>query len=142
MSPGFERGEYYDYLNCEWQIDLGDIEGFNIVPLHFDVEQEYHCSYDKVTVVDGSGDRKVFCGSNSPSRRRKSAGKGKKEPPKMTSSFSTIKNDGFESLFIKGGNATIRFTTDEDVTGDGFHFELRKFEPNRLQIIEAHAQVS
>lgn len=139
-SPGFDRGYYYNNLNCVWNIELGDVQGFNIVPISFAVESNYICAYDSVGVIDGNGYERNFCGYNDSSRRRREAEEHEKEGDKYTPDRANPSNEGFPSLFIEGGSAVIVFSTDGSITPAGFEFVLTA--PDRLQIIEGHAQVN
>ena len=50
-SPGFERGAYFDNLNCTWEIDLGEhVTSFRIVKEEFEIEHKDDCEYDYVKV--------------------------------------------------------------------------------------------
>ncbi|CAG5107832.1 Oidioi.mRNA.OKI2018_I69.chr1.g3508.t1.cds [Oikopleura dioica] len=54
----------------------------------------------------------------------------------MTYSLVNVSNDGFDDLFVQGGQATVSFTTDGSITRSGFEFDL--VEADRLDIIEYH----
>jgi len=50
-SPGFERGAYFENLNCIWEIDLGEqVTSFRIEREEFEVEHKDDCGYDFVKV--------------------------------------------------------------------------------------------
>merc|ERR550534_1949889 len=65
FSPGFDRGAYYDFLDCTWDIQLGDdVLGFNIRASSFDVEYQSSCGFDNVKVTSPNSEYGYFCGSN------------------------------------------------------------------------------
>ncbi|CAG5108699.1 Oidioi.mRNA.OKI2018_I69.chr1.g3914.t1.cds [Oikopleura dioica] len=99
----------------------------------FDVEYAQGCVYDYVKVV-ANGQERNFCGEYSDQRREKQ--KGIKEGGKMTPDLVNVKDDGFEDLFVLGGQATVSFTSDHLFRFSGFEFEL--VEADRLDIIEYH----
>ena len=163
-------GTYYDnYLDCTWNIELGDVHGFNIVNNLFDVEYHSSCGWDYLKLVDGSGYERNFCGetydqyysssssgsssssssssgssyysSSSSSYGRKRRSGDKKEGGKSHPDLVNVSNDGFpDRVFIAGGSATIKFHTDGSVRHMGFDFGLEKL--TRFQIITHHAGVS
>jgi len=152
-------GHYYDnYLDCSWNIELGDIIGFNIVNNLFDVEQHSICAYDYLKLVVGDGYERNFCGetydfydysssssssgssssSSSSSYYRKRRSDDKKEGGKWTPDLVNVSNEGFpERVFIAGGFAYIQFHTDHSVRHQGFDFTLEK--ASRFDIIKFHA---
>jgi len=159
-SPEWNYGYYGNNVDCTWNIELGNINGFNIVKNLFDVEHTNDCAFDYLKLVDGSGYERNFCGetfdsydsssssssssgsysssssSYSASRKRRSA--GKKEGGKWTPDLVNVSDDGFPSrVFIAGGSATIEFHTDISVQHQGFDFDLER--PSRFDIIEFYA---
>merc|ERR1712037_118867 len=160
-SPTWYYGYYGNNLDCTWNIELGNISGFNIVKNLFDVEYRYDCAYDFLKLVDGSGYERNFCGetyesydsssgssssssysssysSSSSYRKRRSA--GKKPGSKWTPDLVNVNNDGFpERVFIAGGSAVIQFSTDISIRHKGFDFDIER--PSRFDIIEFYAGV-
>ncbi|CAG5078196.1 Oidioi.mRNA.OKI2018_I69.PAR.g8925.t1.cds [Oikopleura dioica] len=136
-SPGFERGYYYNFLDCKWDIDFGDIAGFNIVANTFDVEWHSVCGWDTVT-VEANGDEFNFCGSNGYRRRRSASGDHPKEEDEGKANYDLANpsSDGFPDFFVSGGQASISLTTDYSVRNAGFEFVFERM--SRLQVIEMH----
>jgi len=135
FSPGFDRGYYYDYLDCTWDIQLGDdVKGFNIRAPTFNLEYQSYCGYDRVIVTGPDGEWGNFCGANGDSgRKRRNA---EKEDPKFT--LDLYNNQGFPDLFVPGNSARLQFVTDYSVQRAGFEFVIDS-DLSRLDIIEAHA---
>ena len=53
---------YENHVDCTWNIELGNINGFNIVKNYFDIEYQSSCGYDYLKLVDGNGYERNFCG--------------------------------------------------------------------------------
>ena len=136
-SPDYLYGYYPNRAYCSWTIDIRGVSGFFIKANRFDVEYAEGCVFDYVKVV-ANGQERNFCGEYSDQRREKQ--KGKKEGGKMTPDLVNVKDDGFEDLFVLGGQATVSFTSDHLFRFSGFEFEL--VEADRLDIIEYHFGVS
>merc|ERR1712168_1523661 len=94
VSANFGSGNYDDYETCAWRVSAGPGQ---YVPLMFsdlDVEYDATCSYDRLTIHEGSDDTApsvTYCGSDL--------------PPVFTST---------------GENLFVTFTSDYCVTAGGF----------------------
>jgi len=137
-SPVWYNGYYDNYLDCVWNIELGDVTAFTIVNNFFDVEYQYNCGYDYLK-VEANGEESNFCGETYGSYEasgRKRRSEDEKEDPKYTY-LENVSNDGFpDRMFIEGGSATITLSTDYSVRHQGFNFVIEK--PSRFEVISYH----
>ena len=122
-SPGYDNGLYFNNLNCVWTINLGDIEGFDLIPHVFDLESQTTCGYDSLVISDYAGYEEYFCGSNS-EKFRESDSKIKAKPVRRNGEKKTF-NSGMPTVSIRRGYATLVFETDSSVNRKGFAIEIQ-----------------
>ncbi|CAG5108703.1 Oidioi.mRNA.OKI2018_I69.chr1.g3916.t1.cds [Oikopleura dioica] len=133
-SPDAGDGTYPNRAHCTWTIDIRGVPAFFIKANQFEVEWDDYCAFDFVKVI-ANGEERNFCGFND-HRRRRDAGKKAKKGNKLTEDLVNVSNDGFEDIFVLGGQATVSFSSDHSYSGGSFELEL--VEADRLDIIEYH----
>ncbi|CAG5108701.1 Oidioi.mRNA.OKI2018_I69.chr1.g3915.t1.cds [Oikopleura dioica] len=134
-SPDAGDGTYPNRAHCTWTIDIRGVPGFFIKANRFVVEYATNCVFDYVKVV-ANGEERNFCGPKLFRRRRREAGRKVKEGGKMTPDLVNASNDGFEDIFVLGGQATVSFSSDHIISRGSFELEL--VEADRLDIIKYH----
>merc|ERR1712168_866027 len=69
VSANFGSGNYNDYETCAWRVSAGPGQYVTLMFSDFDVEYDATCSYDRLTIHEGSDDTApsvTYCGSDLP----------------------------------------------------------------------------
>merc|ERR1712071_300818 len=121
-SPVWYNGYYDNYLDCVWNIELGDVTAFTIVNNFFDVEYQYNCGYDYLK-VEANGEESNFCGETYGSYEvldeSDEAKTRRKTPSTLTS--RTFPTTASQTACSSKVAATIALSTDYSVRHQGFN---------------------
>jgi len=142
-SPNYPD-HYPSHARCTWEIDIGRVSGFYLVPREFAVETHWNpsrmnvCGHDYLKVVENGVERN-FCGFNEGGDNYSNSNtRSEKEGGKWTPDLPNASKNGFQKMFVLGGKATVSLSTDYNMQYNGFSFDI--VEGDRLDVIEYHAQ--
>jgi len=145
---------YPAHARCTWEIDIGRVPGFYLVPKEFAIETHHNtdrvnvCGHDHLKVVENGVERN-FCGFNEGGDNDSNdyelwpeddapRADGEKEGGKWVADLPNSSRDGFPKMFVLGGKATVSLLTDYNHQYAGFSFDI--VEGDRLDVISYHAQ--
>jgi len=138
LSPNYPSS-YPNRSRCTWKINL-DAAGFYIIPEEFSVETLWNpnrknvCGFDFLKVVENDVEHN-FCGYNDGGDNDSH----RDEDGKWTADLPNASKEGFPSeMFIRGGRATLSFSSDFIVQRAGFKLRIVKLD--RLDVIEHYAE--